>query len=229
MNNETIFSVLGAVVFGVAAVLAVSAGAADDDGFVPLFDGKSLAGWVDGSGKPMASGGWVVEDGTLHLKHASRPGNLLSEKEYENFILDWEWKLQKGGNNGVKYRVKRFDKGGLLGPEYQMIDDASKAAGKPYYQTAAIYNIQEPAADKPLNPPGEWNHSRVVADGTKLEHYLNGKLVAAIDTASDEWAKRKGTSKFSKVQGFGEGAGKIMLTDHTDAVWYRNIRIKTLK
>jgi hypothetical protein len=211
------------------AVLVTGAGAAEPEGFVPLFDGKSLDGWVDGNGEPMKAGGWVVEDGTLHLKRGSKPGNLLTARQYDDFILDWEWKIDKGGNNGVKYRVKKFEKGGLLGPEYQMIDDESKAASKPYYQTAAVYNILEPAADKPLKTPGEWNTSRVVANGTKLEHYLNGKLVAAIDTASDEWAKRKGASKFSRNEGFGEGAGQIMLTDHNDAVWYRNIRIKPLK
>jgi hypothetical protein len=207
---------------------AVSHAADEEQGFIDLWDGKSLDGWMNKKGQPAQFGGWMIHEGSLHLRAGSLAGDLITQKEFGDFILDWEWKIASGGNNGIKYRVRDFGKERWLGPEYQMIDDDSKAAEKPYFKTAAVYNILEPAADKPLKPPGEWNKSRIIAKGTKLEHYLNGVKVAEIDTASDEWKSRKAASKFAKWEGFGEGKGRIMLTDHVDATWYRSIRIKPL-
>ena len=65
-----------------------------------------------------------------------------------------------------------------------------------------------------------------MASGTRLEHWLNGKKVLAVDTASAEWAEAKARSKFKGKAGYGEGPGRILLQDHGDEVWYRNIRIR---
>jgi hypothetical protein len=193
---------------------------------VSLFDGKSLAGWTGPDGiKPGT--GWVVVDGQLHL-NGEKGGNLLSEKEYTNFDLSWEWKVEKGGNNGIKYWVTKINNKEWLGIEYQMIDDKKHPDGMKgggTHSTASFYDIQAPAEDKPMNPPGEWNASRVVAQDGKLQHYLNGKLVSEADTASDDWKAKIAASKFSKKVGFAPGKGRIMLTDHHDKVWMRNIQI----
>ena len=196
--------------------------------FVSLFDGQSLAGWHAPDGKKPGAG-WKIVDGTLHLD-GTPGGMLLSDKEYTNFELEWEWKVEEGGNNGVKYWVTKIGGKEWLGIEYQMIDDSKHPDGLKggSHVTASIYDIKEPANDKPLNPPGQWNLSRVLVKDGKIEHYLNGKLVCEADTKSEEWKTRIAASKFKKKEGFAPGHGHIMITDHTDKVWYRNIRVKEL-
>lgn len=173
--------------------------------------------------------GWSTDgDGVIHLK--GKGGNLISKEEYQNFELEWEWKLTEGGNNGLKYWVTKIGGKEWLGVEYQMIDDSKHADGLKggSHVTASFYDIKAPAADKPLNPPGQWNKSKVVSNGGKLQHWLNGKLVAEADTASAEWKAGIAHSKFKSKEGFAPGKGRIMLTDHGDETWYRNIRIRPL-
>jgi hypothetical protein len=195
--------------------------------WTPLFDGKSLAGWTsETGGKP--GDGWKIEDGALH-RTGKKPGSLISEKEYKDFEFEFEWKISAKGNSGVKYRVQKSP-AGWLGPEYQVLDDAGHPNGKVADTTAAsLYEVAPAAKDKDLKPAGEWNASKVVAKGTVLEHWLNGKLAVKIDTTSDEWKKLKKDSKFSKMDDFaGPAAGHLLLQDHDDEVWFRNLRIREL-
>lgn len=192
-----------------------------------LFDGKSLAGWTTLEGKPPGEG-WQVVDGTLHLK--GEGGNIVAAGEYGSFELEWQWKIQKKGNNGVKYWVTKVAGKEWLGLEYQMIDDGAHPDGKPgsSHATASIYDIKAAAPDKPLRPAGEWNQSRIVAKDGKLQHFLNGTLVVELDTKAEEWNTLLGKSKFRNKTGFAPGTGKIMLTDHKDPVWYKDIRVRRL-
>ena len=209
----------------IVGLLAGAAGAGESD-WVSLFDGKSLAGWTSPSGgKP--GKGWKIEDGALHRE--SSGGDLLSEKQFTDFELEFDWKVAKGTNSGVKYRVLKTP-GGWLGPEYQVLDDLWHPNGKVADTSAAsLYEIAAPSADKKLKPIGEWNHSKVVAKGTILEHWINGKRVLKIDIGGPEWPRLKKESKFSKVEGFGgPKAGHILLQDHGDEVWFRSIRIRGL-
>jgi hypothetical protein len=176
------------------------------------------------------SGGWTTEgDNTIHLV-GKGGGNLISKNEYTNFELEWEWKLNAKGNNGIKYWVTKIGGKEWLGIEYQMIDDSKHPDGIKggSHVTASIYDIKEPAKDKPLNPPGQWNLSKVVVKDGRIEHWLNGRLVCEADTASAEWKERLAASKFKKKEGFAPGHGKIMITDHHDKVWYKSIRIREL-
>jgi hypothetical protein len=208
------------------SLAALPVAAAD---FISLFDGQSTAGWHAPEGKKPGAG-WSVVDGTLHLD-GTPGGMLLSDKEYIDFELEWEWKIEEGGNNGVKYWVTKVGGKEWLGIEYQMIDDKKHPDGMRggSHTTGSIYDIKEPAADKPLKAPGEWNASRVVVKEGKIEHYLNGALVCAADTKSEDWAKRIAASKFKNKVGFAPGRGHIMITDHGDKTWYRNIRIRELE
>ena len=192
-----------------------------------LFDGKSFAGWsgADG-GKP--GPGWSIADGELRLD--GKGGNLLSEKEFTNFDLEWEWKLAEGGNNGVKYWVTKVGGKEWLGIEYQMLDDQKHPDAKNGTKriTASFYDIQAPTAKTNVRPSGEWNQSRVVVKNGKIQHWLNGELVNEADTTSEDWKQKIAASKFKAKEGFAPGKGKIMLTDHSDRTSYRNIRIKEL-
>ncbi len=200
---------------------------AEEGPWLSLFDGKSLTGWTAVDGKAPGAG-WKVVEGTLHLE--GKGGNILSTEEFSSFELEWDWKIHAKGNNGVKYWVTQVGGKEWLGIEYQMIDDGGHADGKPgsNHATASFYDIKAAAADKPLKPAGEWNQSRIIIKEGKIQHFLNGVVVVEADTASDEWKRLLSASKFRNKVGFAPGKGKIMLTDHADPVWYKNIRIRRL-
>jgi hypothetical protein len=198
-------------------------------GWELLFDGKSLDGWRTYKQKP--PGGWDVQDGTLHAIPKVKGSELITEKSYKDFELSWEWKVPHAGNNGVKYFVTE-DRPKSPGPEYQMIDDAAHPdalRGGALHQTGSFYDILPPAADKPSKPAGEWNHSRIIARGDNVEHWLNGKKVLSFNLKSQEVKDGIAKSKFKHELGFGEHIqGHIMLTYHQDECWYRNIKIREL-
>lgn len=195
---------------------------------VSLFDGKTFAGWTGPDGAAPGPG-WSIADGELRLD--GKGGNLFSEKEYTNFDLEWEWKLAEAGNNGLKYWVTKVGGKEWLGIEYQMLDDEKHPDGKngAKRRTASFYDIQAPSVEPKVRKPGEWNQSRVFVKDGKIQHWLNGVLVGEADTNSDEWKANLAASKFKDKKGFGPGKGRIMLTDHSDKTWYRNIRITELE
>jgi hypothetical protein len=189
----------------------------------------TLADFTDTKGAAPGSG-WVGEsDGTIHLA-GKGGGALISKNEYSNFELEWEWKLNPGGNNGIKYWVTNIEKKGWLGVEYQMIDDEKHTDAKKgdNHNTASIYDIKGAAPDKAVKPAGEWNTSKIVVKDGKIEHWLNGKLAVSAEVNSEEWKAGVAASKFKAVEGFAAGKGKLMLTEHGDETWFRNIRVKAL-
>ena len=192
---------------------------------IKLFDGKSLKGWTDLSGAPPAKG-WVVEDGCIFRKN--KAGDLYTKESFKDFAFSFEWKIAVGCNSGVKYRVTDYS-GATLGPEYQILDDAKwKYASDHIGATASIYAIKGASANKKLKHPGAFNHSRIVAKGNKLEHWLNDEKVAEIEIGSEDWKKRHGKSKFKARPGFGTKSGRIMLQEHGGQVRFRNLRIRKL-
>jgi hypothetical protein len=198
-------------------------------GWQLLFDGKTFAGWQGYRNAPIA--GWEVSEGTIHAIAKTRGIELVTEKTFSDFELTWEWKLPFAGNNGVKYFVTD-DRPSAPGHEYQMIDDANHSDGKrgPRWQTGAFYDVLPPAADKPVKPIGEWNASKILVRGNRVEHWLNGKQVLAYELGSPEVKAGLANSKFAKAAGFGDKiAGRIMLTYHSDDCWYRNIKVRELE
>jgi len=191
---------------------------------VILFDGTSLDAFTDAKGAAPAPG-WVIEDGALHRKE--KAGDIITKKEFSNFELEWEWKVAPGANSGLKYWVNQFPKGGWLGIEFQMIDDGKHpdAVRGNTHSTACFYDIKPAAADKTVKPAGEWNSSKIIAKGGKVQHFLNGKLACEADTKSEEWKAAIANSKFKAVEGFAPGKGHILLQDHGDEAWFRNMRI----
>jgi hypothetical protein len=197
-------------------------------GYRPLFDGATLAGWHP-FGKPGApASGWTVEDGALHHPAGAGGGDLVSDERFADFELEFEWKVASGGNSGVKYRFRdERELGSVLGPEYQLLDDAAHPdAARPETSAAALYALF-PALDKPLLPAGEWNRARIVSRGERLEHWLNGKRVLAATVGSPEWEARRAESKFSARPEFGHARpSPIALQDHGDAVWFRALKVR---
>jgi hypothetical protein len=201
----------------------------DAGGAMELFDGKSLEGWITESGEPVTEG-WAVQDG--ELVRTERGGAIYYHREFEDFILDFEWKIAPGVNSGLKYRVRHYDVGvrgnpGWLGCEYQIYDDAKDPG--PLSSMGALYALYAPNEKKRVNPPGEYNHSRVVVSGTRIEHWLNGEKIVEADTASDDWKNRVAQSKFAPAKDFAQNRrGYIQLQDHGGQIWFRRITLRPL-
>lgn len=192
-----------------------------------IFDGKTLDGWTTQKGEPITRG-WRVEDGAIHLVPTKpRAGNIITRCEFANFRLYFEWKIAAGGNSGVKYKVRRYD-GNLRGCEYQIIDDANyRHPLQPRHRTGAIYDLFAPVGEPLMRPPGEFNSSQIVVRGRQIEHWLNGQLVSWACIGDPVWRSRVAESKFNELPDFSEQrCGKIMLTDHSEEVWYRNLRLE---
>jgi len=199
-------------------------------GPIQLFDGKTFHGWIAKGGGPVTKN-WSIEDGMLALNGVG--GSLVTVDEYGDFDLSFEWRLADHGNSGVKYRVNYYEKGvyghpGWLGCEYQLFNDPKRTATTKY-STGALYDLYPPTADQKLRPAGEFNDSRIVAHGTKIEHWLNGVKVVSADMSSDEWKERIAASKFNDVKGFMQKPkGRIELQDHSSRVWFRNLALTPL-
>jgi hypothetical protein len=199
-------------------------------GWKLLFDGTSLKGWRGYKKAAVPTKGWKAEDGILKKVGGEYGGDIITEATFDNFDLKWEWRIASAGNNGLKYLVTE-ERANAPGHEYQLLDDDRHPDGKvgPKRQTASFYDVLPPSADKKLNPPGEWNSSRVLARGNHVEHWLNGAKVLEYELGSDAVKAAVAKSKFNNAEGFGTKIkGHIMLTDHRDECWFRGIRIREL-
>lgn len=186
------------------------------EGFVPLFNGKNLDGWI-GDTK-----GYVAQDGVLICQPG---GGLFTEKEYANFIFRFEFKLPPGANNGVGIRTPA--EGGdpaYIGMEIQILDDGHPKYDwiKPYQAHGSIYGVV-PAKRGVLKPAGEWNTEEIVAQGSKIKVTVNGTVVVDADIAGI-----KETIDGRPHPGLHNEKGHIGFLGHGDRVEFRNVRIKTL-
>jgi hypothetical protein len=210
--------------------------AAEDEGWVSLFDGKTTNGWHT-YGKSVAGAAWEVDNGTLHLnikdKNREDRGDLVTDKEYENYHLKLEWKISEGGNSGIIFNVhedtSKYGATYQTGPEMQVLDNDKHADGKIHKHRAGdLYDLIA-SSEETAKPVGEWNLAEVIVNNGKLDFYLNGVNLVSTTMFDDNWKEMVAGSKFATMPGFGiYKKGKIALQDHNDEVWYRNIMIKEL-
>ncbi|MBN1490413.1 MAG: DUF1080 domain-containing protein [Phycisphaerae bacterium] len=193
---------------------------ATEEGFVPLFDGKSLAGWQG------RTEDYEAVDGMLVCKAGCR-GNLYTERQYSDFVLRLEYRVGPGGNNGVGIRAAiGKENPASTGMEIQILDDdAPKYAKlKPEQYTGSIYSAVA-AKRGYTRPPGEWNAMEIRAEGPNIRVTLNGTVIVDADMDKvgpirirDHWA-----------EGLHNKSGYIALCGHKDRVEFRNMEIKELK
>lgn len=210
-------------------------------GWKSLFDGKTLTGWRGFHSQSLPSG-WAVEDGCIKkLKKSGElgqaGGDLITVEQFENFEFSIEWKLAKGSNSGIKYLVSEsLPPTGRSGVsfEYQVLDDDNHPDAKMGIAgnrtSGSLYDLIPASKEKKLKPVGEFNQTRIIVKGNHIEHWLNGVKTVEFDRSSDDYKKHLAESKFKNTKGFGEAKkGHILLQDHGDEVWYRNIKVRELK
>ena len=160
LADAGVFEMIAAMKRSISGILVLAMGGFAMAGeWVELFDGKTLAGWTAANGKKPGEG-WEVVDGAIHRKSAG--GNIVSEKEYEDFELEFEWKVAKGANSGFRYRFR-----GGVGPEYQVLDDVNHGNGKnPKTSAASLYAVAHP---RPTSRSSRW------ASGTRRGSWPRGR------------------------------------------------------
>ena len=207
------------------------AATADADGFVPLFNGRDLTGWVNANCAPET---WSVQEGKIIC--TGKPiGALRTARQYENFIVEFEWRhLKSGGNSGMFVWATPISAPGvpfLRGIEVQVLDHGytdqyEKSSGKKadWFTThgdvfaihgATMTTIGRtngkrsfPTEDR-SKPSPEWNHYRIEANNGALRLHVNGKQVSG----GDDCNYRK---------------GYLALESEGAPVEFRNLRIKEL-
>ena len=208
------------------------------EGWELLFDGSSMDKFrrfkKDGIGSS-----WKIEDGTIHLKPVKENGkwkvedggDIMTKEQYENFHLKLEWKIYNCGNSGVFYNVVEGDYEHIysVAPEMQILDNVCHPDTRyPTHRAGDLYDMIE-CKYVTVKPAGEWNKIQIISNNGEVEFWQNGYKVVEFTHGDEEWNELLKKSKFADWEGFGEArSGHIGLQDHSDPVWFRNIKIKKL-
>jgi hypothetical protein len=198
--------------------------------WIVLFDGKSKDAWRGYQRQEFPDKGWVVDQGAFKTIVGGEHVDLVTKQTFRNFELELEWRVTPRGNGGVFYRG--IEEGTAIwqtAPEYQVVDDDRHPDGKnPKTSAASLYALIAPSGKK-LQPVGEYNKLRIIANDNHIEHWLNDVKVLEYVWGSQDLKDLIAQSKFSKMPGFAQyDKGHIGLQHHGEEVWYRNIRIRTL-
>lgn len=210
-----------------------------------LFDGTTLTGWRGLGLDTVPSAHWQVDRGAIRKVPAAlvakgpdgKPvsgADLMTVDSFTDFEFAFEWKVAPGANSGVKYNVsEQFSRAhgsshAALGFEYQVEDDSlGDDITVESHRAAALYDLMAPNALKALRPVGQWNTGRIVFRGNHGEQWLNGAKVLDFELGSPHFDSLVSTSKYRTIPGFADRrTGHIVLQDHNDEAWYRNLRIR---
>ncbi|NQT17023.1 MAG: DUF1080 domain-containing protein [Planctomycetes bacterium] len=188
------------------------------EGFVSLFDAKTLEGWQG------ALQGYVVEKGLLVCKKHGG-GDLYTKKEYADFVFRFEYKLEAGGNNGVGVRTPLEGVPGFVAMEIQLLDDSFPEYQKfiPVQFNGSIYGAVAAKRGK-MKPLGQWNAMEIMAKGTQIKVTLNGKAIVDADVSKLP-PKR---IHDHDLTGLCREKGHLAFCGHGHRVEFRNVRIKEL-
>jgi len=193
------------------------------DGFVPLFNGMNLTGWVGNLKDYFAKDGMIICD-----PERGGHGNLYTEKEYSDFVVRFEFRLTPAANNGLGIRTPMEGDAAYVGMELQILDDEAEVYKDlhPYQYHGSVYGVI-PAKRGYLKPVGEWNYQEVIAKGNHITITLNGTVILDGDIAE---ASKNFTETIdgNKHPGLSNKTGHIGFLGHGSWVAFRNLRIKEI-
>jgi hypothetical protein len=219
-------------------------------GWKLLWDGSTNAGWRGIKSDHFPEKGWTIQDGILKVEksggaESANGGDIVTKKLYGNFMLEVDFRITEGANSGIKYFVNtelNKGEGSAIGCEFQILDDVNhpdaklgikgdRTLGSLYDlipADAQYYNPDLPVV-KYFNGIGKWNRARIVVNGSKVEHYLNGCKIVEYERGTQEWRALVACSKYKDWPAFGEyREGNILLQDHGDEVSFCNVKILEL-
>ena len=200
-------------------------------GWILLFNGIDSEGWTTTNNK-MVPAGWSIKDGILSTVKGGKGGDIMTINEYSDFDLSIDYKIEPTCNSGVKYFFTKYEKGGNLGMEFQILDNELAEDNKlENHLSGSFYDVLAPTNPKPpINSPGEWNTLRIVSKEKNVTHWLNGVKILSFTRGSKEFTDAVSKSKFSKTSpAFGTvNKGHIMLQEHGGVASFKNIKIKII-
>jgi len=208
-------------------------------GWAMLWDGKTSTGWKSATRPEFPTGGWKMADGILSInetggKESAAAGDIITTDMFSDFELSLDFKITPGANSGIKFFVDpaiNKGKGSAIGPEFQVLDDArhpdAKLGRDGNRTVGSLYDMIAAPTTKKVNPVGEWNNARILSDGNHVTFWLNGEKTVGLERGSKEWKDLVAASKYKVWPNFGElPEGHILLQDHGNQVFYRNIKIR---
>lgn len=210
------------------------------EGWKLLWDGKTTQGWRGAKLEGFPEKGWVIEDGILKVLKAdggesTNGGDIVTTDKYRNFELKVDFKITHGANSGIKYFVDtelNKGEGSSIGCEFQILDDNNHPDAKMGVdgnrKLASLYDLIPAPADKGYRG-GFFNTATIKVNGNHVEHWLNNVKVLEYERNNQMWDALVNYSKYKVWPGFGTAEeGHILLQDHGDEVWFKNIKIKVL-
>lgn len=209
-------------------------------GWKLLWDGKTSNGWRGAKLDEFPKKGWTMADGVLKVEkgnggEASNGGDIVTTRTYKNFILKVDFKITEGANSGIKYFVKpdmNKGEGSAIGCEFQVLDDLrhpdAKLGVKGNRKLGSLYDLIPAPENKPFDI-NAWNTAMVIVRGNHVEHWLNGQKLLEYERNTQEWDALVAYSKYRDWPNFGNHEeGNILLQDHGDEVYFKNIKILEL-
>lgn len=211
------------------------------EGWKLLWDGKTTNGWRGAKLDAFPTKGWVIEKGILKVMksgggESTNGGDIVTTRKYKNFILKADFKITEGANSGIKYFVNpdlNKGEGSAIGCEFQILDDDkhpdAKLGVKGNRTLGSLYDLIPAPTDKPF-VKNDFNTAMVIVKDNKVEHWLNGVLIIEYERNNQMWNALVAYSKYADWPNFGNAIeGNILLQDHGDEVWFKNVKIKELK
>ena len=215
-----------------------------EEGWELLWDGKTTEGWRGAKTTTFPAKGWAIEKGVLRVipsdgAESAHGGDIITVRKYRNFTLKVDFKITKGANSGIKYFVDpelNKGEGSAIGCEFQILDDKNhpdaKQGVKGNRQLGALYDLIPADRSNPNYRFDEtgFNTATIIVNGNRVQHYLNGVKVVEYVRNTPAFNALVAYSKYVDWKNFGNHAeGHILLQDHGDEVFFKNIKIKETK
>lgn len=207
-----------------------------EQGWRLLFDGKTLDGWhLFNKPDSTSFSAWEVKDGAIYCNATDESrvfGDLVTNTEFENFELQFEWQMGLRGNGGVFINVQEtpvYRATYETGPEYQLLDPEHSDTNTPLKRPGCLWGLYPQTNEAEAHPTGQWNTAKIVQQDGRLQFYLNGIRTADVDLTAPEWSKTVAASNFKDRPAFGKATkGKIALQNWYFESWFRDIKIREL-